>query len=67
MNIFIPYIFEATQNAKRKCQLLEVEYQKRYGNTNYDIWNWKSITTVYKLIENMQLRYKMYIKHLMCT
>ena len=53
---FIPKIQVATESAKRAYQLLEAAHQRVYfNNTNYPIWDWKSATTVYKLIEVLQL------------
>lgn len=56
--IFIPKIPEALHNAKAYCQKLEAEHQKEYGNDKFPIWEWKSSTTVYKLIEAMKLEEK---------
>lgn len=53
---FIPKALQATEIAKRYYQKLEANHQKEFiGNKNYPIWDWKSATTVYQLIENLQL------------
>lgn len=53
---FLPKALEATQRAKKTHQRLIVEHQKENrGNTNYPIWDWKSTTTVYQLMEALQL------------
>lgn len=58
-NYFIPNILSAAENSKKVYQKLEAEHQKQFNaNKNYPIWNWKSISTVYKLIECLQLRPK---------
>ncbi len=55
----IPKALEATQKAKKKHQLKELEHQKEYyGNMNYKIWEWKSTTTVFRLIECLNLTEK---------
>ncbi len=55
----IPKALEATQKAKKKYQLKELEHQKEYyGNMNYKIWEWKSTTTVFRLIESLNLTEK---------
>ena len=56
--IFMPKVHIAVQNTKKICQKLEAEYQKVYGNDKFPIWEWKSSTTVYKLIEVMKLEEK---------
>lgn len=54
--IFIPNTLEATQKAKKHHQKLIAEHQKEFcGNTNYPIWKWKSDTTIYQLIEKLNL------------
>ena len=56
---FIPNTLIATQRAKKYHQKLVAEHQKTYsGNTNYRIWEWQSDTTVYKLIEALNLSLK---------
>ena len=53
---FIPEAMKATQRAKKTHQKLIVEHQKNnHGNTNYPIWDWKSTTTVYQLMEALKL------------
>jgi hypothetical protein len=55
-SLFIPNILEATQNAKKIYQKLEANHLKEYyGNTNYPIWDWKSSTTVFELIDTLKL------------
>ena len=54
--VFIPYVLEAVKNAKKTYQNREAENQRCFlGNKNYPIWEWKSTTTVYQLIEVLQL------------
>ncbi len=58
-NKFIPLSLIATENAKKKYQQKEAEHKKMYyGNTNYRIWEWRSTTTVFKLIDELQLTTK---------
>lgn len=57
--VFIPNALQASEVAKKIYQRFEADYQREYkGNKNYPIWNWKSTTTVYQLIEALQLRPK---------
>ena len=54
--VFIPRVLDASQRAKKIHQKLVAEHQKlNHGNTNYPIWDWKSTTTVYQLIDSLQL------------
>lgn len=54
--IFLPKLLVATENSKKVHQKFEAEHQKlNSGNKGYPVWEWKSTTTVYKLIENLQL------------
>lgn len=56
---FIPKALHASEVAKRIYQNHEANHQKNYcGNKNYPIWDWKSTTTVYQLIESLQLTVK---------
>lgn len=53
---FIPNILYAVEITKKRYQSLEAEYKRKFGgNNNYPIWNWKSTTTVYQLIEALQI------------
>lgn len=55
-NQFIPNALQASEIAKKIYQGFEASHQKQYGgNKNYPIWDWKSTTTVYQLIETLQL------------
>lgn len=55
-NKFMPEALTATQRAKKAHQKLIVEHQKNNeGNTNYPIWEWKSTTTVYQLMDALKL------------
>lgn len=55
-NQFIPNALQASEIAKKIYQGFEANHQKQYGgNKNYPIWDWKSTTTVYQLIETLQL------------
>lgn len=55
-NKFIPNVLQAAENAKKTYQRYEAEYQKTSGgNKDYPIWDWKSTTTVYQLIEALRL------------
>ena len=50
---------EELEVAKKIYQSFEANHQKEYsGNKNYPIWEWKSTTTVYQLIEALQLTLK---------
>lgn len=55
---FLPNALDAAENAKKVYQKKEAEYQRQFGNSNFRIWEWKSITTVYKLIESLRLTEK---------
>ncbi len=55
---FISNALIAAQNAKKSYQKVVADYQKTYHNENYPIWDWKSTTTVYQLIESLQLKLK---------
>lgn len=58
-NQFIPKALQASEVAKKIYQSLEANHQKEFsGNKNYPIWDWKSTTTVYQLIEALQLNSK---------
>lgn len=58
-NQFIPNALQASEIAKKIYQGFEANHQKQYGgNKNYPIWDWKSTTTVYQLIETLQLTLK---------
>ena len=55
-NAFLPKALDAAQRAKKIHQRFIVEHQKdNHGNINYPIWDWKSTTTVYKLMDVLQL------------
>lgn len=57
--IFIPKIPNAVANAKKAYQKKQAEHQKQYiGNKNYPIWEWRSTSTVYQLIEALKLTKK---------
>lgn len=56
---FIPKALQATEIAKKHYQTMEANHQRQYkGNKNYPIWQWKSTTTVYQLIESLKLEPK---------
>lgn len=58
-NQFIPNALQASEVAKKIYQSSEANHQREYdGNKNYPIWKWKSTTTVYQLIEALQLTSK---------
>lgn len=58
-NQFIPKALQASEVAKKIYQSFEANHQKEFsGNKNYPIWDWKSTTTVYQLIEALQLNPK---------
>lgn len=53
---FIPRALQASEVAKKIYQSFAARHQKENkGNKNYPIWDWKSTTTVYQLIEALQL------------
>lgn len=56
---FIPNALRASKIAKKIYQSFEADHQRKCsGDKNYPIWNWKSTTTVYQLIEALQLTCK---------
>lgn len=58
-NQFIPKALQASEVAKKIYQRFEANHQKEFsGNKNYPIWDWISTTTVYQLIEALQLNPK---------
>lgn len=53
---FLPKLLEASENAKKIYQRYEADHQKQFhGLKNYPIWDWKSTSTVYRLIDSLQL------------
>ena len=53
---FIPNLLIATENAKKTHQKFEANHQKSFsGNKGYPIWDWKSTTNIYQLIERLKL------------
>ena len=58
-NTFIPKLLTATTNAKKNYQRYQAERQREYiTNKQFRIWEWKSTTTVYQLIEALRLTEK---------
>lgn len=52
---FVPRALVATERAKTVYQRREADHKTMYGNANYPVAEWKSISTVYQLIESLQL------------
>ncbi|MDE5976926.1 MAG: RloB family protein [Turicibacter sp.] len=53
---FIPNYKKAMENAKILNQTYVKEHNAKYPNQRQPIWNWISSTTVYKLVEALNLR-----------
>lgn len=57
--VFIPNALEASERAKKIYQTYEADYQRtNCTNRDYPLWEWRSTTTVYQLIEALQLSKK---------
>ncbi len=56
---FIPNALLASERAKKKYQQKEAEHKRLYfGNNNYPVWEWKSTSTVFNLIDALDLKPK---------